>query len=70
MEAAQEIFLQYLETELVKYQKSNNDNNNNIQLFIQGAPNPPVVITRVPVVKSISYKRENNQPKIPIKMII
>ena len=27
---------------------------NNIQLFIQGAPNPPVAFTGVPVVKSIS----------------
>ena len=32
----------------------NNNNNNNIQLFIHGAPNPPVAITGVPVVKSIS----------------
>ena len=39
-----------------------------MQLFIQGAPNPPVAITAVPVVKSISQKKgKNNQSKILIK---
>ena len=44
--------------------------NNNIQWFIQGAPNPPVAITGVPVVKSFSWRKENNQPKILIKSLI
>ena len=45
--------------------------NNNIQLFIQGAPNPLVAITGVPVVKSISLKKgKNNQSKILIKSLI
>ena len=40
---------------------------NNIQLFIQGAPNPPVAITGVPVVKSISQKKEQRSTQDPNK---